>query len=134
VEIAPRRGVREPNRTFILSGMAACYVLDADQVPGSHKRDRYGILREPIAALRADEALFITSAKLSSGGIDGHILIRDLRRKLIAQFKRAGVTLIEDFDRGGVWAYKPVWAQAYSRAVGPVKEDEVRSRPVDGDG
>jgi hypothetical protein len=111
--------------------MAARYVLDSDHVPSSYKQTRYGFLREPIATLRADEAIFITSAKLVPGGTDRHILIRDLRRRLMTQFKREGVTLIEDFDRGGVWAYRPVRAQPNSRAVGPVKEDEVRARPLD---
>ena len=57
------------------------------------------------------------------------IRLRATLRQKLADYKVACIT---DLVRWGVWVLRPVYGRMHNRdVVGPAKEDEVRSRPVD---
>ena len=94
---------------------------------GFPKSSKYDAVAKPVDALKPDEALFV-----SIPGADGdpRLIVVRLAGGLRARFR--GVVTLKDFDRGGVWVYRPaVPAAGGGRAIGPHKEAEIMRRRLD---
>jgi hypothetical protein len=80
-----------------------------------------------VAGLVPDDAIFVTRQTFQGNGVGLEEILK-LRRSLHHVLPRY-VTLLEDVKKRGVWVYRRPDA-ARSRAIGAVKEAEIRSRPV----
>jgi len=117
--------------------MAQRYFISASRTQHTkafgQRRSKYDHLLEPIRALEPNGALFVAYERPRPGDeIDPGSAVFDLKRGLLARFRGEGVTFVEDLRRQGVWVYRPALrGMGGGRAVGPDKEDEIRSRPLD---
>jgi len=90
---------------------------------------RFGELERLVPELGPDEAVFVTEAKIDAN--DGFAAVNHLRRSLKTRFWGFGLTFLEDYSKVGVWVYRPAFRVFKdSPAVGPAKEDEIRSRHI----
>jgi len=112
--------------------MASRVVLPDNRVVGKHSFRDYAALRAAVDQLQPDGAILVTWAgaqHAKEGTRDG---VMSLRRALNSRFAKRGLAFIEDFKTVGVWIYRPVNAgPGNGRAIGPAKEDEIRSRPLE---
>jgi len=91
---------------------------------------RFGELDRLVAKLAPDEAILVPETR---GGADGALAVNRLRSSLRTRFWGRALTFIQDHDKVGVWVYRPASrAIENSPAIGPAKEDEIRSRPLEG--
>jgi hypothetical protein len=80
-----------------------------------------------VGVLAPDDAIFVTRQAFHDDGVGLEDLLT-LRRSLLLGLPNY-VTLLEDVKKRGVWVYRrPDGAK--SRAIGPAKEEEIRSRPL----
>jgi len=93
----------------------------------------YEALKVSIHDLSPDDALFVTTEAIVPGSAETLSEVRVFIRRLRVRLRGTVLTYIEDAARGGVWVYRnPLRAPGNGRAVGAAKEDEVRSRPLEG--
>lgn len=92
----------------------------------------YSSLLEPAANLNPDDAFFVTSLQILAGGRDATDAVNALRRGLHHVFRPYKLVFLSDTRRRGVWVYRPsMWAGGNGKAIGPTKEQEVMSRPLE---
>jgi len=95
-------------------------------------KSKYGQLLAAVLELEPDGAIFATREDLVTGHDETRPEVRQLRRGIETYFKGKGIVCVDDLKRGGVWVYRPLNARpGTSLIIGPAKEDEIRSRPVD---
>lgn len=94
---------------------------------------KYAELTDSVAALPPDGALFVSYPAVPPEADSRREQVLQLRGGVRSRLRERGIVVIEDFDKGGVWVYRPAaWGPGNGRAVGPEKEAEVRRRKVDG--
>jgi hypothetical protein len=95
-------------------------------------RKKYDHLEEPIRALAPDEALLVALEPSGDSREDGLAVLARLRGSLMTRFPRMGVTFIIDPEKHGVSVYRPAFkGPGGGLAIGPAKEDEIRTRRID---
>lgn len=91
-------------------------------------RDQEIVLR--AQRLEPDEAIFVTAEGPLSVAPERYDEIVRLRTRLRHRLSGLSLLVLEDHENGGAWVYRRRASVGTGSAVGPVKEAEIRSRPI----
>ena len=95
--------------------------------------DGYESLQDQVGNLAPDESVFVTMTPILEAKEDAAVAVRQLRARLRQRLRGRELAFVEDFERKGVWVYRrrERLFLGNSQALGPGKEDEIRSRPLE---